>query len=166
MKKIPLFFTSLLFTVNLCVAQNIGIGTSSPASMLHIKGSANVTQLIIDANAAQSNTKPLIRLRTSAGGDLLWLHSDDANNIFLGLNTGIANDVSAGAVQNVFVGSNAGSHNTTGNYNIAIGSSSLLTNTTGAANVAVGPEALYTNSTGSVNIAIGQGTLFSNTTGS
>ncbi|CAN5686071.1 hypothetical protein BH10BAC3_BH10BAC3_37570 [soil metagenome] len=56
---------------------NVGIGTNTPAAKLHIKGNANTSQLIIDANATQSNTQPLIRLRDASGADLLDIHSDN-----------------------------------------------------------------------------------------
>ena len=49
----------LLFTCQLR-AQNVGIGITTPLGKLHIKGSVDASQLIIDANATQSNIQPLI----------------------------------------------------------------------------------------------------------
>ena len=48
-------------------AQNVGVCLLAPLGKLHIKGSADVPQLIIDANSAQSNLNPLIKLRKSDG---------------------------------------------------------------------------------------------------
>ena len=56
-------------------AGNAGIGINTPAAKLHIKGTANTSQLIIDASATQSNIQPLIRLRDASGVDLLHIHS-------------------------------------------------------------------------------------------
>ncbi|MBM3436153.1 MAG: hypothetical protein FJY07_08085, partial [Bacteroidetes bacterium] len=54
---------------------NVGVGISSPVSKMHIKGSQNISQFIIDADIGQSNTQPLIRLRSDSGVDLMWIHS-------------------------------------------------------------------------------------------
>ena len=86
MKKNNLLLTLLLLMIQTGSAQNVGIGTNTPASKLHVKGAADNTQLIIDAHSTQSNTQPLIRLRNSSGADLMWIHSDDATNCFVGLN--------------------------------------------------------------------------------
>ena len=137
MKKIILLAAILLFSLA-SVAQNVGIGTTTPVAKLHIKGSHDSTQLIIEANATQSNTKPLISLRNSAGTDLLWLHSDNANNTFIGLNAGRVNNASGGGLYNSFFGSGAGYSNTTGTFNTANGAGALYTNTTGLSNTANG----------------------------
>lgn len=68
---------------NVAFAQNVGIGTATPAARLHIKGNADTSQLVIDAHNTQDNKRPLIR-RKSDGTDLLWIHSDDSTNIFIG----------------------------------------------------------------------------------
>lgn len=52
-------------------------------------------------------------------------------------------------------GINAGSYNTTGNYNTAVGNSSLFFNTTGTGNTATGMWALESNGTGWYNTASG-----------
>jgi hypothetical protein len=144
-------------------AQNVGIGTNTPASKLHIKGTADTTQLIIDANSTQSNTKPLIKLRKSDGTDLMWIHSDNPTNTFVGLTAGRVNNASDGGILNTFIGSNAGYSNTAGGYNTAIGNAALYSNTTGNSNTANGYQALATNSTGNSNTANGYDALYANT---
>ena len=69
--KIALAFFTLVLLLQPGHAQNIGVGIASPTGKLHIKGAADVPQLIIDANTTQSNTQPLVKLRNSAGTDLL-----------------------------------------------------------------------------------------------
>src|ERR1039457_4313089 len=112
-------------------AQNVGIGTTTPAAKLHIVGSADTSQLIIDGNSTQSNSNPLIKLRNSSGSDLMWIHSDLASNTFIGLNTGAVNN---GGNFNTFIGSGVGSYNTIGVYNTANGAYSLYLNTSASQN--------------------------------
>ena len=146
-------------------AQNVGIGTVTPASKLHIKGSTDTTQFIIDAYSTQSNTHPLIKLRNSSGADLLWIHSDHTTNTFVGLTAGRLNNASGGGTFNTFIGSGAGYTNTTGHDNTAVGDGALLLNTTGYENIAVGGQALVFNTTGYSNTASGYHALYNNGTG-
>lgn len=167
MKKILLL---LLITCNYFFAQsqNIGIGTLSPAGKLHVKGSADTSQLIIDASSAQTNSHPLIRLRNAAGVDLLQIHSDDTTNVFIGIRSGHVNNLTTGITgkDNTFIGNHAGSFNTTGDANTANGYEALSFNTTGDYNTATGTSALLNNTTGSSNSAHGELSLVLNTTGS
>lgn len=64
-----------------------------------------------------------------------------------------------------FVGSDAGSQNTTGSGNTAVGGGALRDNTTGVNNTAVGAYALYHNNIGNTNSALGTGALLNNRTG-
>ncbi len=148
-------------------AGNVGIGTTASAAKLEIDGSADSTQLIVKANSTQSNTNPLIKLQNSAGTDLAWLSSDNANNIFLGYEAGRSNTVTTGSygLNNTFIGSGAGRTNTTGFANTATGLRSLYANTTGNYNVANGVAALWSNTTGYQNTASGYASLYFNTTG-
>ncbi len=146
-------------------AGKVGIGTNTPAAKLHIKGTANTSQLIIDASATQSNTQPLIRLRDASGAHLLHIHSDNIFNTFIGFNAGRTNAVSPGVgVANTFIGSSAGYSNNAGYYNTAIGQAALFSNTIGISNTAIGQGALYSN-LGDYNNAFGVKALFSNTSG-
>lgn len=161
-------------------AQNTGIGIMAPVAKLHIKGNADTSQFVIDAASMQSNAKPLIKLRNSNGGDILWLHADNTTNLFLGLNAGLANDGNGGNY-NTFLGSMNGKSNVTGYSNTSGGNKALYSNISGAYNTANGVislyfntagdntangfGALYSNSTGNSNTAFGSGALYNNTTG-
>lgn len=87
----------------IAIAQNVGIGTTSPAAKLHIRGSADTTQLFIEAASIQSNIHPLVKLRNSSGADLLWINADNAANSFIGYNTGRFNNAGGGATGNSFL---------------------------------------------------------------
>lgn len=77
--------------------------------------------------------------------------------------------LTAGAIQNLFIGENAGatSSNSTGttDYNTAVGYQTLKSLTSATFNTAIGANALLNNSTGINNTATGSGTLSANTTG-
>lgn len=146
-------------------SQNVGIGTATPVGRFHIKGSADTSQLVIDANFTQSNFRPLIKLRNNSGTDLMWIHSDEPSNVFLGLGAGRSNNQSGGGINNTFIGGNSGYSNTTGIYNTSIGLYALYKNSTGSSNTGVGSRALLNNATGSNNTAIGYEAL-ENSTGS
>lgn len=92
------------------------------------------------------------RIGTSADG-----------SVFLGYLAGANDDLSNN--QNVFIGYQSGTSNTTGSFNTANGYQSLYSNTTGISNTANGSYALYYNTTGSYNTANGASALYYNTTG-
>jgi hypothetical protein len=171
MKKIIyqiVFIVTLSHSHTITFSQNVGINIATPIGKLHIKGSSDASQLIIDANATQSNLNPLIRLRKSNGMNLLSIHSDDSTNCFIGLKAGLSNNASAAALNNAFIGYQAGYLNTTGHDNTAIGSQALYSNTRASQNTAIGKAALGTQSydpgfdwsTG--NVAVGNAALLSN----
>ena len=153
---------------NSAFGQNVGINMMTPIGKLHVKGSADVSQLIIDANATQSNSNPLIRLRKSNGLNLLSIHADDSTNCFFGLKAGITNIASSFALNNSFIGYQAGYLNATGHDNTAVGSQALYSNTRMSQNTAIGKGALGTQSYdpgfdySSGNVAIGNAALLSN----
>ncbi|MEO7445287.1 MAG: tail fiber domain-containing protein [Ferruginibacter sp.] len=155
-----IIFLSLHFTA---FTQNVGIGTTTPAGKFHIVGSADTSQLTIDANATQSGTHPLIRLRDAAGVDLMHIHSDNINNVFIGLNAGRTNNQAAGGTANTFIGKGSGFSNTTGNANTATGYNSLYSNINGQGNTAIGIQALYFNKSARNNVAIGVNALANQT---
>jgi hypothetical protein len=168
MKKISPFFFSLIIALIQFNAfgQNVGISIAVPAGKLHVKGSEDNSQFILDAHSTQSNTNPLIRLRKSDGTDLMWIHADDSTNLFLGLKAGRVNNLAGGGINNVFIGKSAGFANTTGHNNTAGGVGALFSNTTGYYNTAIGKSALSSNTKGYENTAQGWQALASNTTAS
>jgi trimeric autotransporter adhesin len=141
----------------------VGIGTVAPESKLHIKGSADTTQLMIDAHSTQSNSNPLIKLRGNFGNDLLWINGDQAYNVMFGILTG--KDITTGS-QNTLIGTSAGTSLTAGTLNSVVGSQALNLTTTGSDNTAFGFAALYNNTTGSRNVAIGNAALYNSVTAS
>ena len=156
------------FCVQLCsntFGQNIGINTMSPLGALHVKGAEDISQLIIDADTTQSNQNPLIKLRSGMGADLLWIHTDDSTNVFVGLKAGRVNIAGPLGVHNTFVGSQSGITNSNGSDNTALGFAALNTNAMGTSNTALGSMCLHSNSIGTSNTAIGMEALFSNTSG-
>ena len=166
MKKLLLFFYFSLFVFHFSISQNVGVGTTTPAAKLHIKGSTDTSQLVIDAANTQNNTWPLIRLRKNDGTDLMWIHSDDTSNVFIGRNVGIRNTATiSGGNNNTFIGSRSAFSNTSGSLNTAIGGNSFYFNTTGDANTANGMGSLRLNTTGQYNTALGTSALRSNTVG-
>lgn len=155
-----LFF--ILSNISIAHTQNVGIGTTTPAGKVHIKGSHDTTQLVIDANATQSNTQPLIRLRNAVGDDIMHIHADKQSNLFIGVDAGKLNTYGR---YNNFVGLFSGSSNISGSYNIANGAYSLYKNSTGESNTAMGDNTLYSNTTGFLNVAVGHRSLVFNSTG-
>ncbi len=142
---------------------NVGINTNSPSGLLHVKGSANATQLIIDAGSGQTNDNPLFKLRNSGGSDLMWIHSNNETNIFIGVGAGETN---GGGTANTFIGGYAGSLNSSGANNTGLGFGALNVNTSGSGNTATGYAALNFNSSGGGNTANGFSALTSNSFGS
>ena len=140
---------------------NIGVNTAAPSAKLHVKGDADNTQLIVQANAIQSNANPLMKFQKSDGSDLLWINSDHVSNVFVGQSSGLHN-ISGSGQYNTLIGSTAGNANTSGAYNTVAGAAALNANTTGSYNTANGYRALYANVTGFYNTACGENALFSN----
>ncbi|MBN8674673.1 MAG: hypothetical protein J0L56_11090 [Chitinophagales bacterium] len=141
-----------------------GIGTISPLYKVHIKGTSDVTQLVIQANASQSNSNPLIRLKDNNGADLMWIHSDNQVNTFIGRYSGGVNNFTGGGSDNTAVGYETLSSNTIGFLNTAVGKRAMIANSTGAGNSAFGAGALQ-KSNGSNNVAMGYHALWENTNG-
>lgn len=136
------------------------IGTGSADGKLHVKGTTDNPQLIIDAGTVQSNTNPLIKLRNKTGGDLMWIHSDHITNAFVGFGCGSVNY----GTNNTALGSASLATNSSGSFNTAVGSQALNLNSSGQSNTAIGNAALMSNISGFSNVAIGAGALSSSTT--
>lgn len=111
----------------------------------------NETKLFIDAGAGQTNSNPLIRLRNSIGEDLMWIHSDNGTNTFVGNLAGIANS----GVVNTFIGAAAGNANQGANGNTAVGNQAMWDNRSGSNNTIMGYSAFRNSLSGGHNTAIG-----------
>ena len=116
---------------------------------LHIDGSADETQLLIEGHSTQTN--PHILATDSAGTELFRIQSNGSGNLFFSnpaaLTTGI---------QNLGIGVSTFVSITEGSYNVAIGYASLASLTTGLVNVALGRSTGLALTTGSSNLLIGQ----------
>ncbi len=133
---------------------------------LFLNGNSNAVQIAVKANASQTNVNPLIGLFNSGGSMIGSLHTDNASNIFVGLNTGRSNTV-GGGLYNSFIGSSAGYSNTGGDGNTAIGYQTSYNNLLGSYNTAIGYQSmlgvLTNNNTG--NTGIGSYSLLGITSG-
>ena len=167
-------------------AGNVGIGTASPAAIIHsyqgASGQASINAfangLVIEDNA--SNGISILTPSTAIGsiffgdeadnfiGGLRYDHSDNSLATYVNNAERMRIDSSGeltttnGKVNLITVGRGAGAVST----NTAVGASALAANTSGAENTASGYEALYSNTTGSSNTATGRDALYSNTTAS
>ena len=149
-------------------AQNVGIGNSTPMGKLHISGTDDTSQLVIDAHTLQNNTNPLLRFRDAGGQDILGLHTDGPYNVFLGLNAGrsnVADLVSGNGLYNTFIGSGSGYYNSSGFHNTAVGRNSFFQNTYGVGNTSIGYKSQFSNIGGNYNTSVGGESLLSNISG-
>jgi len=122
----------------------IGVGTAGPAEKLDVSGNVN------------SSGRYMV-----AGSTVLAALSGN-RSFAVGINSGLLNT----GDDNVFVGYNAGSANTSGIGNLAAGSYALYNNAAGGNyNTASGYKALYLNSSGFRNTANGAFALQNTTSG-
>lgn len=162
---------------------NVGIGiTGSFLGKVHIKGTSDVVQCVIQANATQAANEPLLKFVDSAGLDLCWINVPSESNMFFGKYSGGAIDVGGGGIDNTcfgfgtgtaltigtyscFFGKRAGEANTTGQKNIAIGAGAFLSNQTGSDNIAIGYHSNWQSTAVGQNVSIGSNSMDANTTG-
>lgn len=115
-----------------------GTGKIVFGDRLKITGSQDASQLIINANATQTN--PLILVNDNLGTELFRIHSPEVTSFYAGVGAGLAN--------------------TGGGQNIGIGYHALTATTSGAFLTAMGVNCLASNITGQQNTGIGNGCLF------
>ena len=120
---------------------NVGIGTSTPSSVLEVNGDAKINGIDVGRGSG-----PSLSLSTRLGTAALVSNTNGSKNTALGNSTLYSN--------------------TTGSQSTAIGTSALYANTTGWGNVATGFDALRNNTTGQHNSATGDAALKNNITGS
>ncbi|MBI5003520.1 DUF5011 domain-containing protein [Candidatus Kaiserbacteria bacterium] len=122
---------------------NVGIGTSTPGSLLSVAGDVYASGFY--------NTSG-----TTGGykidGNLILQASSTLNSFFIGQSAG---NTSTTGLQNYGLGTFALSAITTGDFNNAMGRAAMNALTTGSSNTAMGNESLRLNTTGSDNVAIG-----------
>jgi len=145
---------------------NVGIGTTNPATALHVSGVLSVVSPGSEATAVGLN----------AGQS--WSGAGGGQNTAFGFAT-LQNTV-AGA-RNTAVGNRTLRDNTTGNNNVGLGYQSLVLNQSGSGNMAIGyytlahgfgasnntaigASVLNANTIGYNNVAVGAGSLYANTT--
>ncbi len=101
-------------------------------------------------------------LRKNAGSSSRLELPNSSDNTFIGTNAGSDNTT---GTHNTANGVSALGNNTVGNHNTANGTFTLVLNTDGDNNSANGFQALFFNTTGDYNTANGSGTMYYNTTG-
>lgn len=145
----------------------IGLSTTGAQGKLHIKGTADQPQLLVQAHSFQSNGNPLILARDGSDEELFRLHADHNPNLFIGRRAGMNNQVmpTISGEFNTFIGSLSGEDNVVGNNNSAVGYETLGDNTSGSNNSALGAWSLRRNGNGSFNAALGAFALEFNTSG-
>ena len=183
-KVLPISF--FIFFGLPCIAQNVGIGTTTPAASAQLDVSSTTKGLLIPRmTAAQRDA-----IANPATGLMIY-QTDNAPGLYYNTGTGgapawvLASSVSAWSLTGN-AGTNPAIHfiGTTDNvplvfkvnnqpagkidhllYNTSLGYQSLLSNTTGLYNTAHGAGSLYTNTTGTGNSANGLQALMLNVTG-
>jgi hypothetical protein len=132
---------------------NVGIGTSTPSSLLDVSGNATINGLTVGQGGGGNNS-----FNTAFGYRALFSNTSGGYfNTAIGYNSLYSNTTGYGNAANGFY---ALYYNRTGSYNTANGYRSLLGNDTGSNNTANGYEALYNNNSGSNNTAIGYNALW------
>jgi trimeric autotransporter adhesin len=177
------FFLLAVIFLNAIVvqAQNVGIGTTTPQSQLHI-GNNGINELIIGRDksaggftallmgtSAVSNGYSYLQSVSSAGSQYghLILNPTNGNVGIATINPQFKLDVRGGSINTdaAYCIGNAPILASPGNLNLFTGLSAGGANTTGQKNTANGSFTLYSNTTGSDNMAIGASALFSNSSG-
>lgn len=86
----------------------------------------------------------------------IYITPQEQNNLYIGLNAGSLNTTGN---RNVGIGANVLKKNLSGWRNIAIGSGALQNNTAGTRNIAIGEDSMPSMQSGQRNIAIGTSTM-------
>ncbi|MEO6405695.1 MAG: tail fiber domain-containing protein [Ferruginibacter sp.] len=140
-------------------AQNVGIGTTTPLGKLHIKGTQDTSQLVIQAFTTQSPNKPLVSFLAADGSSLLALHSFN-DNIYLGKNNGTGTTT---GYKNIYLGKDAGASTTTGYFNYLIGDEAGKSISNGYENIGIGQRVMQQVTSGNGNVCLGSNVLANGT---
>ncbi len=137
------FITNGTSKIFLDTAGNLGIGTTTPGEKLSVQGNI--------ALPMTSASEGMVKLAGQR-----YLHSfGNTNNLFVGYQAG--NTSLTTAVENTFIGSQAGQNLTTGSYNVAIGRGAGARLTSGAMNTLIGRQTGGNITTGGANTLVGLG---------
>ena len=171
--------------MTIATSGDVGIGTTTPATKLHIADVSSPTiriedttnnrnlQLFHDNNDSyiRSSTGSQLRFQTDGGNDRMLI--DTSGNVGIGTTSPASKLDVVGRItlndnqNNVLIGTSAGAAVTTGIQNTLIGHLSGDAITTGQDNVALGYATLSGNVAGNRNVAIGRASLLvSNKSGS
>ena len=150
-------------------SQNVGIGETNPLARLHVNGTTDIIQTIIQAHSTQIAN--ILEIQDSSNNVLsgvdergiLFSDGDSVDtNVFIGKDAGrVASTVGA----NIAIGDSAGSSLTDGSNNTMIGNLAGRDLTGGNRNIFIGPEAGKIATTGSSQIFIGSKSGSAVTTG-
>jgi hypothetical protein len=128
---------------------------------LILQGKSDVEQLVVQANASQSNANPMIELRNSVGTPIGTIHTDRSTNFFAGVGAGASNTSGTNCI---FIGELAGNTNQTGKNNVVVGRAAYYLGTDADSVVAVGLNACQNNQADN-SVGVGTSALFGNTSG-
>ena len=175
------FWTNTVERMRIDGSGNVGIGTTSPSTELHVVGNMTLDDGNTNISIGDSSTLSSVTtgtLNTGIGSEVLSSVTTGGFNVGIGkqalysvtgqnYNVGIGHLALRNAIasENIAIGGLSLYNTTTGGKNIGIGSSALRNNTTGGNNVALGYQSLYSNTTASSNTAIGYLSMQYNTTG-
>lgn len=172
--------TSFDYSIVSELNNNIGIGTATPLTKLHLNGLARFEN--------GTNTSPVITAYRDNVGlfEIRSSTKDGETNLFIGKNAGLnadpglpvyteANNVALGSLslmsmtsgfKNTAIGSKTLTSLTVGNFNSAFGNEALASLISGEDNIGFGYSALSKSTTGRNNVAIGTRAGQGNVTGS
>lgn len=105
-----------------------------------------------------------IRLYDAAGAEVMWIHTDDYVNLFIGRDAGSVNNFAGGGSDNTGIGYAVLNKNTTGQLNTAVGKRAMTENITGVQNSAFGAGS-FQNNISNFNVGVGYHSGLSNTSG-
>ena len=181
MKQLFIVVSTFLLAIE-ASAQNVGIGTTTPATILDV---TSTTQGVLLPRVTTAQMNAIV----SPANGLLVTNTDSLNRIFIYTGTGWSGLSFGGgaAVDTSLLVHKAGTEIITGSKifsndllvhgmsiglgsggyprNVAIGLDVLVSNTTGNDIISMGNAALYSNTIGRNHVAIGTAALYSNTIG-
>ncbi len=172
-----IFIVLLMTATQFIVAQNVGIGTTTPDNSAMLDVVSTSKGLLIPRMTATERgniinpASGLLVYQTDVPigfyyyNGTTWAHIGDASATVTKIND-LSDGKSDTNGSSVFLGIDAGKvDDGSSNRNVGVGFESLKANTSGEQNIAIGYEALLKNLTGKRNSVIGAYSLFSNESG-